>query len=114
MKRRSGEWIWPPADQWVTIWGMWLLLAFILAGGKAIQYLIALYGKPWMVCYYGAILLGAAGAALIGFAKLPLYRQRRFFTFGPHPVPERRRCFYRWGYRCAVVSAALLLLLSLR
>jgi hypothetical protein len=68
-----------------------------------------LTGTPWIWCYAVALFVAGVGVTLIFYAKLPLYRQRRFFTFGSGALPESRRAFYRWGYRCAIFAVALLL-----
>lgn len=42
-----------------------------------------------------ALVLGALGVVLLFLARLPLYRQRRFFTFGPrHLTGGYRRLYY--------------------
>lgn len=51
------------------------------------------------------------GVALIFRGKLPLFRERRFFTFGSAVLPEERRASYRRGYGC--VAFAVLLMLGL-
>ena len=72
-----------------------------------------LTGTPWVWCYGIGLFLACVGVALIFYSKLPLYRQRRFFTFGSAALPEARRSAYRWGYRCVLFAVALLLCLFL-
>jgi hypothetical protein len=72
-----------------------------------------LTGMPWIWCYAIALVVAGVGLSLIFYSKLPLYRQRRFFTFGGGALPESRRVFYRWGYRCAIFAIALFLCLLL-
>ena len=60
-----------------------------------------------------ALVVAGVGVTLIFYSKLPLYRQRRFFTFGSGALPESRRAFYRWGYRCVGFAVVLLLCLLL-
>jgi hypothetical protein len=72
-----------------------------------------LSGTPWIWCYGLGLAVAVVGASLIFYAKLPLYRQRRFLTFGGRALPESRRPFYRWGYRCVLYAVALLLCLFL-
>ena len=62
---------------------------------------------------YTASALGAVGIVLLAFARMPLYRERRFFTFGPRALDEGHRRLYRWAYRFIGVSVLLLLLLLL-
>jgi MFS family permease len=85
----------------------------VLVGTLLLNFFTRLTGAPWIWCYGVGLLVAAVGAALIFYSKLPLYRQRRFFTFGSAALPEGRRSFYRWGYRCVLFAVALLLCLFL-
>ena len=80
---------------------------------QLLSFFSRLTGTPWIWCYAVGLLLAGVGATLVFYSKLPLYRQRRFFTFGSRALPESRRLFYRWGYRCAILAVALLLCLFL-
>jgi len=51
------------------------------------------------------------GIALLFVAKWPLYRDGKFFTFGPRTLPSRYRGLYYIAY--AFIGAAVLLMLSL-
>jgi len=75
---------------------------------------IGLQGAARVWSYVVAVIVGGIAVGLLFYAKLPLFRQRRFVTFGAQVLPEERRLFYRAGYACAVFSIALLLLLSRR
>ena len=48
------------------------------------------------------------GAYLIFHAKLPLYREGRYFTLGRRALPGNRRWAYGWGYCSLVVGLAWL------
>ena len=65
---------------------------------------------------YVASTLGAVGTVLLALARLPLYPQRRFHTFGPRALDERHKRLYWWAYRFIGISVMLmaLLLVSLR
>jgi hypothetical protein len=80
---------------------------------QVLEFFTRLSGVPWIWCYDIGLAVSAVGASLIFYAKLPLYRQRRFLTFGSRALPKSRRSFYRWGYRCVLFAAALLLCLFL-
>lgn len=104
------------SNGWVTFlehW--WFLLVAILAivVSQFLAFFMALNGTKWIWCYGIALAVAVVGLSLIFSAKLPLYRERRFFTFGSKVVPEERRPLYRWGYRCVIFAAALLLCLVL-
>jgi hypothetical protein len=65
---------------------------------------------------YIAVALSVIGVVLLAFARMPLYRQRRFFTFGSRALDGGHKRLYRWAYRFIGVSVLLmsLLLLALR
>lgn len=60
-----------------------------------------------------AIFLGGVGAVLLLLARVPLYRQRRFFTLGPRSLSGVYRKLYFTAYAFIVPSIVLLLLLLL-
>jgi hypothetical protein len=93
----------------------WLLLVAIVAllTSQLLTFFAGLTGVRWIWCYAVALAVAAVGVSLIFYAKIPLYRQWRFFTFGSGALPEGRRPFYRWGYRCVIFAVALLLCLLL-
>ena len=58
--------------------------------------------------------VGAVGAVLLLFARLPLYRQRRFFTFGPRGLDRLHRRLYWLAYLFVVCSIVVLGIVWLR
>ena len=78
-----------------------------------LHFLRSLAGAPWIRCYEVGLFLAGIGIAMIFYSKVPLYRQRQFFTFGSAAIEENRRSFYKWGYRCVIFAVALLLCLLL-
>jgi hypothetical protein len=111
--QQQSEWIWPPADQWLTFWCWWVIAIIGLVTTRIFFFFRGLTGTEWICCYIIALSIAAVGASLIFIAKIPLYRRRMFFTFGSRALPEQRRPFYRWGYRCVAFAIALLLCLLL-
>jgi MFS family permease len=93
-------------------WFLSIAITAILAS-QVLGFFMRLSGTPWIWCYGIGLAIAAVGVYLIVYAKLPLYQQRRFLTFGSRALPERRRPFYRWGYRCVLFAVALLLCLFL-
>jgi hypothetical protein len=94
-------------------WGFLLMAIVGLLAAQVLMFFTRLTGTPWIWCYGVGLFVAAVGVALLFYSKLPLYRQRRFFTFGSAALPEGRRSFYRWGYRCVGFAVALLLCLLL-
>jgi hypothetical protein len=98
-----------PPDLW------WVL-------GMPFTALVAVFAASWLPPLHGAGWLWAAGisfgialvgATLLLIAKLPLYRQGRYFSLGIRALPESSRGYYRWGCGCSIVGCVLLLLLWL-
>ena len=56
-----------------------------------------------------AVFSATVGAVLLFLARLPLYRQRVFFTFGSRLLDARHKRLYRMAY--GFIGIALLLLL---
>ena len=101
---------------WLTFFEHWWFLVVglvVLITAKVITLFARLTGTPWIWFYGIGLAAATVGVTLIFYAKLPLYRQRRFFTFGSRALPEGRRAFYRWGYGCVIFAVALLLCLLL-
>ena len=94
-------------------WWLAVIAVSALLASQVLSFFTTLSGTPWIWCYAVGLFIAGAGVALIFYSKLPLYRQRRFFTFGSRALPESRRSFYRWGYRCVIFAIALLLCLFL-
>lgn len=59
-----------------------------------------------------ALALAAAGVLLLGYARWPLYRQKRFFCFGSRLLDAPHRRCYRAAY-VLIIAAILLLLIVL-
>ena len=93
----------------------WFLPASVVAllATQLLTFFTRLTGTRWIWCYGIGLAVAAVGVGLLFYAKIPLYRQRRFFTFGSGALSEGRRPFYRWGYRCVFFAVALLLCLLL-
>lgn len=85
----------------------------IAVGLLATSWVLSLHGAAWICAAAISFSIALAGAVLLFIAKLPLYRQRRFFTLGVHALPPSSHGYYRWGCRCAMVGCILMLLLWL-
>ena len=94
-------------------WGFLVVVVVAFLASQVLTFFMRLSGTPWIWCYGVGLVVAGVGVALVFYAKLPLYRQRRFFTFGSRALPESKRSFYRWGYRCVTFAIALLLCLLL-
>jgi hypothetical protein len=104
------------SNGWQTFlehWWFVLMPAIAFLMTQFLEFFTRLTGTPWIWCYGIGLAVAAVGTSLIFYAKLPLYRQRQFLTFGSRALPESSRPFYRWGYRCVLFAIALLLCLFL-
>jgi hypothetical protein len=64
--------------------------------------------------FYSGLGIGSLGIVLLFFARLPLYHQRRFWTFGPRELPAFHRKLYWLAYLFVVASVLLLAVVWLK
>lgn len=99
---------------WITLlehgWFLEVVLFFLLSA-LAFGLFRSLSDEARIGCLGVALAFAATGVARIFRGKLPLFRQRRFFTFGSAVLPEERRASYRRGYGC--IAFAILLMVGL-
>ncbi len=67
-------------------WWLLVIAVLALAASQALTFFTRLTGTAWVWCYAMGLVVAAVGVALIFYAKLPLYAQRRFFTFGSRRI----------------------------
>jgi hypothetical protein len=58
-----------------------------------------------------AVVMGLVGTCLLFAARLPLYRQRQFFSFGSRELDGRHRKLYKAAYVFIVPSIVMLVLM---
>jgi hypothetical protein len=78
-----------------------------------LDFFTELSGTPWICFFVASFALLVFGGGLIGYAKFPVYRSGRFFTFGIKSVPWHLAGYYRWGWRVFLFGVALSLCLLL-
>ena len=79
----------------------------------SVSWLLLVHGMAWICATVVSFGIAVVGSVLLFIAKRPLYRQKRFLTFGIQALPESSHAFYRWGCRCAILGCALMFLLWL-
>jgi hypothetical protein len=94
-------------------WGGVLTAVVSIFASKALMYFTRLTGAPWIWFFVASFALLIVGGGLIIYAKFPVYRSGRFFTFGVKSVPEHLRAVYRWGWRVFLLGVVLALCLLL-
>lgn len=86
---------------WLTFhehWG-WVIMGIFIALGVTLPEWIGKLSDTiqwlWLATSFGLMIFGGG---LIMYAKMPVYRRGRFFTFGPKSVPVTLIGCYRWGW----------------
>lgn len=64
--------------------------------------------------YWSGLGVGGLGALLLFFARLPMYRRRRFFTLSRQELPELHQKLYKIAYGVIISSVLLLGIVWLR
>jgi hypothetical protein len=109
MKQTRSDWYIP--SDWLALLG----LHFIILPVAILSALLlpavnrARHGDPSLV--YASVVFAMIGIILLFFARLPLYKKRKFFTFGPKALPPLHRKLYRAAYVFISIAVVLMLLL---
>jgi hypothetical protein len=110
MKKWFKDWTPLPAD----MAGLLFPLVVILVGTLTSVLLPMLQrvrrADSWSV-FGVAVAASIVGIVLLFLARLPLYRQRQFFSFGSRLLDAPHRRLYRAAYSFVFVAALLLLIL---
>ena len=113
--RKVSDWYVPPDI--AVVYGLpFLIIPIGLLAALLLTLLSGARNNGDFTLLYMAFAPSAVGISLLALARMPLYRQRRFFTFGSRALDEGHRRLYRWAYRFIGVSVLLMsfLLLALR
>ncbi len=65
----------------------------------------------WPLNLLAMLALYACGMLDLTYAKMPLLRHGVYASFGPSPIPRRRRQAYRRGYKRIVLGIGLNMIL---
>lgn len=113
MNKRTSDWALSP--DWLWHFGTLALVSGIAALAALLLPLIArLKSAAPANLYATGVAMGAIGTLLLCFARLPLYRQRRFWTAGPALLDRTHRRLYWLAYACILASLLLLGLVWMR
>lgn len=110
MKHESDDYQWL---KFFEHWGLSLTVVVALITAQVFLFFMNLSGTPWICFLVASFVLLFSGGALLVYAKLPVYRSGRFFTFGVKSVPDRLAGYYRWGWRVFSFGVVLALCLLL-
>lgn len=107
MSNRKSDWHAPPDWLW-RVGTSLVVLCVAVCGSLVLPTMAWLKSSDWhAICNFG-LGAGFVGICLLFLARLPLYRERRYWTIGPRPLDRRHRVLYWLAY--AFVAAALVLL----
>jgi|ERR1017187_3037283 hypothetical protein len=113
MSKRNSNWYVP--KDWLWHLGMLVNLVCIPVLACMLLPIVARLRATDVGTLYGVgVGAGVVGILLLFIARLPLYRQRRFWTVGPRQLDRKRRRFYRLAYGSVTASLLLLLVVWLR
>ena len=110
MNKRDPDWCYVPPGA-----VPFLLIPFIAVLAGVLLPVVARLKTTEVGTVYGiGVAAGIVGALLLPVARLPLYREQRFWTVGPRKLDRKHRCFYWSAYACIGSSLLLLLVVWLR
>ena len=108
MSKRRSDWYIP--GDWLVFFGMLVIIPSVaMMGSMLLPAFSSLKIADISTLYRLGVGAGILGAFLLFIARLPLYRARLFWTFGPHLLDRTHRWYY-WLAYVAVGSSLLLLL----
>ncbi|MEI8291031.1 MAG: hypothetical protein WCH99_16320 [Verrucomicrobiota bacterium] len=94
-------------------WNFAFVAFFAIVASQVLEFFSRLCGTPWIAFFVAGFALMVLGGGLIVYAKFPVYRSGRFFTFGIKSVPEHLRRVYRRGWSVFLFGVVLSLCLLL-
>jgi hypothetical protein len=113
MSKKLSDWYVPP--DWVFQFSLLLVIPGIaILAGIFLPVLSFIKNKDALILFYVALGTSSLGSILLFFARLPFYRQRRFWTFGPRELPAFNRKLYWLAYLFVIASVLLFLIVWLK
>jgi hypothetical protein len=109
MKEDRSEW-YIPAD-WMAHLGCFLMIVLNISAMMILP-AIANAKKGNLTLFILSLVLSLIGVVLLFLARLPLYRQRRFFTIGPAALPESHKRIYQVAWRFIAAGLVIMILLN--
>lgn len=109
MNSKRSDWYFPRDWRFFFAWQTLPIIVLILTSFLLWFVQGTRQGDPTFVWIASG--LAVIGIILLFIARLPLYRQGGFFTFGPKALPESHRKIYRVAYGFIGVSVVMMLAL---
>jgi hypothetical protein len=102
MSERGSNWN-VPAD-WLWHFGIFFTVGCSTLLASLLLPVVARLKTADITNLYGCALgVGFLGIVILLLARLPLYRQHRFWSFGPRHLPRKHRLFYWLAYATILV-----------
>ena len=110
MKTRRTKSDWYIPGDWLAHLGFHVMLVLAMCTALLGPWLASVrQGNPTPV--YASLVLAAIGVILLFFARLPLYREKKFFTFGSRHLKGIHKKLYRLAY--CFIGASIVIMLFL-
>ena len=105
----KSDWYIPSDWRLILSWHFILMPTVILAAMFTVALSRTAHGDTTLL--WAAIVIGAIGVVLLFFARLPLYRQRKFLSFGPRTLPAGHKKLYWFSYGFIGISIVVMALI---
>jgi hypothetical protein len=113
MEKKSSNWHFPADLGCMFFSWLWIALLAVVSGG-ILPLIAKLRSGNVLEIFYTGLGLAGVGTILLFLARLPLYRQRRFWTVGPRELDPSHRRLYWLAYAFVLASIALLAIVWFR
>ena len=100
-----------PPDLAALLGLYWIVLPIAALGASIFPTFLRARNEGDLTILWVATALGVIGASLLFWARIPLYRERRFLTVGPRHLDARHRKIYWTAWTLILLSIGLLGLL---
>ena len=113
MSKRGSDWYIP--EDWLWHLSIYLsILCSAVLSSLLVPIVYRLKSVEVTTLYGVAVGTGVLGIVLLFIARLPLYRQRKFWTVGPRELDPKHRRLYWLAYAAVLLSLFLLLIVRFR
>ena len=102
-----------PSDLAVLLGFYWIFLPIVMLGAWVFPAFLRARNEGDLTILWVAITVGTIGSILLFWARLPLYKELRFFAIGPRHLDANHRRIYWAAWMLILLSMGLLGLPSL-
>ena len=113
MSKKRSDW-YLPEEVLGLLSTLFLVPAIAVLAGLLLPSITTLQHADVSRLFSVGLAAGVCGVVLLFFARLPLYRQRRSFAFGPRELDRFHRRLYWMAYLVVLASIGLLVIVWFR